>query len=486
MLVYRRMLRRRLPGALLLSSSLLASSLLGAQPSTSGAVQPIASLRLRAESWDWFDAGREGRYELGHALARVGATQRTGPWQWRAEAAAVYLAGLPGDAVKPAPAGQLGLGGTYYAANDRKTAVGGAFVRQAWLRWTRNGHAVRAGRFEFSDGLERAPKDPTLAAVKAQRIGQRLVGSFGFSPVQRAFDGVHVALDRGATNVTALLMRPTAGAFRVEAQEGLKVDMAYAAVSRGRVRAGSEMDVRLFGLWYADRRGTVPTDNRSLASRQADRGRVEVLTVGGHLAATQRIGRATIDGLAWGAVQTGDWGTQDHGANALALEGGVQHTSLPWSLWLRGGWLRTSGDATASDSRHGSFFQVMPTPRVYARFPFYNLMNSSELFVTAFAKPARTLALRSGVHALSLTSSRDLWYLGGGAFDDRVFGYVGRPSSGSASLASVADLSVAWQLTPRIGVELYGAVARGGDVISRTYGGSRYGRFVYLETTLTR
>jgi len=61
---------------------------------------------------------------------------------------ASLILGLPSDAVRPAPAGQLGLGGTYYyAANDQKESVAGVFVRQAWLRWARNGHAVRAGRF---------------------------------------------------------------------------------------------------------------------------------------------------------------------------------------------------------------------------------------------------------------------------------------------------------------------------------------------------
>lgn len=470
----------------LLVASLLATSSLGAQSPASSAIQPVASVRLRAESWDWFDAGPEGRYGLGHALARVGATQRTGAWQWRVEAGASLITGLPSDAVRPAPAGQLGLGGTYFAANGQKESVSAIFLRQAWLRWARNGHAVRAGRMDFSDGVERAPKDATLSALKAQRVGQRLIGIFGFSAVQRAFDGAHYTIDHGATNFTALAVRPTAGAYRAEAQEGLNVDLAYAAFSRGRVRSSSEMDVRLFGMWYADRRSTIPSDNRPLAVRQADRGDIRVATIGGHWAATRRVGRATIDGLAWGAVQTGDWGAQAHGANALALEGGVQHASLPWALWLRGGWLRASGDATASDARHGSFFQVMPTPRVYARFPFYNLMNSSELFVTVAAKPRRTVGLRGGVHALSLTEPNDLWYLGGGAFDGRVFGYVGRPSNGAASLATVADLSVTWQATPHVGVEFYGATARGGDVISRIYNGSRSARFFYLETTLTR
>lgn len=466
----------------------LATLTLGAQPPTPspGAVVPLASLRVRAESWDWFDAGPEGRYGVGHAVARFGATQQTGPWQWRLEGGTALFVGIPTDAVRPAPAGALGLGGVYYLANDRRENVAAIFLRQGWLRWSESGHAVRAGRFEFNDGVERTPKDPTLAALKSQRVGQRLIGSFGFAPAQRAFDGAHYSLTRGANNLTLLAVRPTTGAFRADAQDGLNVNMAYVALNRGRVGAASEMDVRIFGLHYADRRGTVPVDNRTLAVRQNDRDDIRVTTIGGHWVGTRRVGQATLDGLLWGAVQTGDWGALEHRGNAVAVEGGFQHAALPWSLWLRGGWLRTSGDDDASDAQHASFFQVTPTPRLHARFPFYNLMNSSEAFVTASVKPASAVGLRGGVHSVSLAEPGDLWYQGGGAFDRSTFGFVGRPSNGATSLAVVTDLSLTWQARPRIAIELYAANARGGDVIRRIYGGDSHGRFLYLETTLSR
>jgi hypothetical protein len=394
--------------------------------------------------------------------------------------------GLPDDATLPAPAGQLGLGSTLYAANDAKQNVTGVFVKQAFVRWANAGKSLRVGRFEFGDGAERAATDPTLAAVKAQRVGQRLIGPFGFSAVGRAFDGAHFAADWRGKNITLVAASPTAGAFRVDAQPGLNVDVAYAAISRGARSATSEQDMRLFGLWYADDRGTVPTDNRSAAARSADRGRVDVLTVGAHWAAVRKVGDAKFDVLAWGALQTGNWGRLDHAAHAAALEAGVQHSALPWGAWLRAGWLQTSGDDASTDDRHETFFQVLPTPRVYARFPFYNMMNSSEAFVTVQAKPHARVTLRAGMHDLRLTESTDLWYLGGGAFDARVFGFTGRPSSASTSLAMVTDLSIAWQAHKRVALELYGASARGGAVVKGAYSGSRDARFVYLETTLSR
>ena len=469
----------------ILAATLLAAPLIS-QPSPAAPVTLSASLRVRAELWDWFDAGAAGEYTYAHALARVAAARATGRWQWRLEAAVPVLMGLPDDATLAAPAGQLGLGSTLYAANDSKTSVTGIFVKQAFVRWTNAGKSLRVGRFEFGDGAERAATDPTLAAVKAQRVGQRLIGPFGFSAVGRAFDGAQFAADWGGKNFTAVVVSPTAGAFRVDAQPGLNVDLVYAALSRGARSTTTEQDMRLFGLWYADDRGTIPTDNRAAAARSADRGRVDVLTVGAHWAAVRKVGAAKFDAMAWGAVQGGHWGRLDHAAHAAALEAGFQHSALPWGAWLRAGWLQTSGDDASTDDRHETFFQVLPTPRVYARFPFYNMMNSSEAFVTVQAKPHAKVTLRAGMHDLRLTESADLWYLGGGAFDARVFGFTGRPSSASTSLATVTDLSIVWQAHKRVAVELYGAAARGGGVVKGVYGGSRDARFVYLETTFSR
>lgn len=479
-------MRHRLPVALAL---LLGAAPLTAQVAAGGAPPAVrwsASLRVRAESWDWFDEGAAGEYAYAHALAKVAAARATGRWQWRVEGAVPLLMGLPDDAVQAAPRGQLGLGGSYYATNDNKSSASSAFIKQAFVRWADGGRALRAGRFELSDGMERAVSDPTLSAVKTQRVGQRLIGPFGFTAVGRSFDGVHFAGDRRGTNLTVAAMRPTAGAFRVDGQPGLDVDVAYAALSRGAKSAAGEMDARLFGIWYADNRGTVPTDNRTAVLRNADRAAIEVLTLGGHFAAVRKAGSAKFDLLAWGALQSGSWGALDHSANAMVLEGGVQHSAWPWAAWLRAGVVRTSGDESATDGTHGTFFQNLPTARVYARMPFFNMMNSTEQFVTLQAKPHPRVALRGGVHAVALTEKTDLWYSGGGAYDSRAFGFAGRPASSADDLARLMDLSITWQAHPRLAVELYGAAARGGAVVQGAYSGGRDARFIYLETTLSR
>ena len=122
-------------------------------PAATGAVVPFASLRVRGEQWDWFGNDPAGSYGFVGALLRVGLSQARPTTSWNIELAAPALLGLPNDAIAPAPSGQLGLGGTYYAANDQASTPASVFVKQAWVRFgrppSRGGHALRLGRFEI-------------------------------------------------------------------------------------------------------------------------------------------------------------------------------------------------------------------------------------------------------------------------------------------------------------------------------------------------
>jgi hypothetical protein len=150
-----------------------------------------------------------------------------------------------------------------------------------------------------------------------------------------------------------------------------------------------------------------------LAVRASDHENIRIGTYGGDMLVAIPAGPGQFDFLFWGALQNGRWGSQGDSANAVAVEGGYQMTKLATSPWLRGGWFRSSGDNNATDANHNTFFQMLPTPRVYARMPFYNLMNNSDEFVQFMDKPAKSLALRSDLHWIQLTSPHDLWYQGG-------------------------------------------------------------------------
>jgi hypothetical protein len=458
-----------------------------AQPAP-GALAVTASLRTRAESWDWFDAGEQGEYAFLGSLLRAGLGQERSGFGWRAEVAAPVLLGLPDDAVLPPPQGQLGLGAAYSAANGEENAAG-LFLKQAWLRVGaapgREGHRLRVGRMEFVEGTETAPKDPTVAAVKRDRLAHRVLGNFGWSHAQRSFDGAHYAWTQGATGVTLLAARPTQGVFRVNGWPGLDVGVGYAALTRSFAWGGGSGEWRAFGMHYRDGRDAVATDNRPLPARQADAEDVAVTTLGGHYLHVFRTGAGEVDLLLWGAGQAGDWESQSHRAGAVAAEAGIQPGGLPaLRPWIRAGWFRGTGDGDPADGRHGTFFSVLPTPRIYARFPFFNQMNSRDAFASLALRPGQRLTVRTDVHALRLDDGADLWYSGGGAFEEASFGYAGRPSGGERGLATLFDLSADFRVSPRLSINGYVGWARGDEVLERVYPGGGDGRLAYLEAEL--
>ncbi|MGZ5473168.1 MAG: alginate export family protein [Thermoanaerobaculia bacterium] len=431
------------------------------------------SLRVRAEQWSFFEtSGFDDEYLFGAALLRASAAQQVNPsLDWQFELAAPMLIGLPDRAVAPAPRGQLGLGGTYYAANA-DTDVASVFPKQAFVRFRNGAHAIRAGRFELGEGGEVVPKNASLAAVKNARIAQRLIGAFGFSHVGRSADGAQYVFNTPALNVTAAAFRPTVGAFNTDGLgEVDDVGVVYAALTR----SGANDDARLFIMGYRDNRPLLKTDNRPAAARAQDLGDIKVSTIGAHY--LRAFGNANV--LAWIALQGGDWGLLEHRASAIALEGGYNFAG---DRKLRGGLFVSSGDDDPADDEHGTFFQVLPTPRAYARFPFYNAMNSKDAFVQYSMKPHTKVTLVSELHFLKLTEDRDLWYAGGGAFEDRSFGFAGRPANGSDDLARVLDVSVDYAMNPKTSFTAYAGFARGGDVVDAIFD-DESARFVYVEVT---
>jgi hypothetical protein len=124
---------------------------------------------------------------------------------------------------------------------------------------------------------------------------------------------------------------------------------------------------------------------------------------------------------------------------------------------------------------------VLPTPRVYARFPFYNQMNNKDQFVQLVVKPIKRLDVRTDLHFLQLTSGSDLWYQGGGAYDNKVFGFTGRPGNGKSSFASVYDASAEFQVIPSLLLTAYYAHSWGKSVIGAIYPAQKSAQFGYME-----
>jgi len=454
----------------------------GAGPLHIGSVAVSGMIHERYEDWDFFPSKGESSYGYSGSLLRLMLSQHEQSYDWGFELAAPILSGIPNHAVLPAPQGQLGLGGNYYAANHNDQNAASVFVKQAYLRLKGEHSNVRFGRFEFTDGGEVTPKDETLAMVKRDGISQRLIGTFGFSDVQRSFDGAQYTYSKGSWNFTAFSAVPDRGVYQVDGWGWVKTPVTYAALTKQATFGASKAEWRVFGIYYNDDRGVLKTDNRPAAVRARDLGGIDIGTYGGHYIQAIPTAAGTFDLLGWGALQTGRWGSLTQRSGAGAAEAGFQPAiAKAVRPWLRGGYFYSSGDNNPNDNTHGTFFAILPTPRVYARFPFFNEMNNRDLFGELMLRPAKALTLRSDVHGLWLANKNDLWYAGGGAFQPWTFGFNGRPSNGATGLATLYDISADYQWTRALSTGLYFAYARGGAVMAHIFPGDSNSKFGFVE-----
>ena len=450
-----------------------------------------ASLRVRGEFVDWFEpppgtapAGAE-RYDFFGSQLRVGARVLFPHVEVGVEVQDTRLANLPDDATLAPPQGSLGTGALYFLFTPH-TSQGETFLKQGFLTLRRSGFAATLGRFDYRDGLETVPADASLAFVKRTRIAERLVGPFEFTQVTRSFDGARLVYDDATWNATALAVRPTWGGFEVSANPHIAdVGLAGIALTLKRLPfAAPPIDARLFYLYYDDRRRDVlEVDNRPLAVRAADHGSIAIHTIGAHALTAFDAGPGIVDLLAWAVAQGGTWGGLEHSAWAYALEAGYQLPRLPASPWLRVGLDRSSGDDDPNDGLHETFFQILPTARSYAQLPFFNLMNTQDAFASLILRPHAMVTLRTDYHWLRVTEGRDLWYSGGGAQNDHLFGYAGSPANGRHDLAQLVDLSATIAVDRRLTFGGYFGHAFGGGVVAASFVG-RDTSYGFVEMTL--
>lgn len=423
------------------------------------------------------------RYAYVESLVRLGVAQKIKRIDWQLELSNPAILHLPSDAVSPVAAqGQLGLGGTYYASNTNNTYPAAASLKQGFVRYRygATGSTVRLGRFEFFEGQETVPKNATLAWLQTNRVAQRLVGNFGFSNGQRSFDGVDVHYARGSWELTGMAGRADQGVYNMNGNPELNTDIQYLAYSRRVFK--DHMMFRTFGLGYHDgRTGLVKTDNRALAVRTADKKNIRIGSYGADALASIPAGPGSFDVLGWGVLQNGQWGVLNHHAGAAAGELGYKFSKVATSPWIRGGFFRSTGDHNTTDDQHNTFFQVLPTPRVYARYPFYNLMNNKDQFVQVIDRPMKKIELRTDLHFLQLTSASDLWYQGGGSFDNKVFGFTGRSANSKSSFATIYDISAEYQLNPSFLLTTYYAHSWGKSVIGAIYPTEKNSNYGYME-----
>jgi hypothetical protein len=413
-----------------------------------------------------------------------GGVQRSAPaYDLTAALQYVQFGGLPQDAVGPGP---LGTGAVYFAHAGRSDSHQ-VYLRYANVRFKRlvPHTTIQVGRMPYASGGEAASGNPKLDAVKLQHLAARVIGEFGWSIYQRAYDGVRVDAARGRTTGTAFVLHPTQGGF--EDAAGLMmpdITVVGAAATMTSTMASPSAQYQMFAYRYRDTRTvTQRPDNTGRPAQSADIG---INTFGGSVvfAPPPTRGRQW-DGLVWVAAQAGSWYDLRHRAASVALEAGHQWAAARWQPWLRGGYLYASGDRNPSDDRHGTFFEMLPTVRQYAQSALYSQMNNTDLFAQLIARPRTDVTLRFDWHRVGLASSRDGWYFGSGATQQHgsIFGFATRPSFGATHLATIGEGSVDYAIAPHWSVNGYVAVGRGGDVVKPAFAGHTL-TFAYLENVL--
>jgi hypothetical protein len=456
-----------------------------------GDVIVTGSDRSRVYMWDWFTppAGNNQYSYLGNLL-RLNLAESRGSWDWDAEFAAPVLLGLPNNATAAAPQGALGLGSNYFSANNNNRNAAMVFAKQLYVRFKGIGGSdaskVQIGRFEFNDATEFTPKNATLAALRRDRVSARLIGTFGFSDVGRSFDGARYSYSTTSSDFTFVAALPTRGVFQVDGWGWNKVGLGYASYSHDWSKGNYAADTRVFAIDYDDWRDTVlKVDDRPAAIRKTDSENIHVQTFGAHSLHTYTAKAGIVDAVVWGAFQTGRWGTQTQLAYALDLEAGFQPKIAPkLKPWVRGGYTIGSGDGNPNDNRHGTFFQLAPTPRGYARFPFFNMMNVEDGYGSLILRPYAKITVSSEFHSLRLSNADDLWYSGGGVYQPWTFGYAGRSTSGRRSLGNLYDTSVEYRASRHATFTAYLGYMQGLAAMEEIYPEGKDGRFGYLEAFL--
>ena len=464
-------------------ASIIALGLVVASPVESTNPVFFGALRVRSESWGWFNpvgGGYDNNYTFSHNLLRFGGKLPVGhrlsglrPFETVAEVASPLLLGLPGNAVAPAPGGTLGMGGQYRLTNG--TQQGSMFFKTAYIHMPQQGlnPDVVLGRYEFADGLEALPSDSDLAYIQTQRIASRMISPDPFTAVGRSMDGFKVSRTINKHSQTLAGFYPTTGAFNMDGGDTIsKVRQLYVADASSNATSSN----RYFVGHYVDARGINAVDNTGVPNDVA----IEITTLGGHVLGGKTYGKSRVDTFLWGGMQTGNWGTHVHQAYAAAAEIGFKNPATK-GWWLRGGAGYFSGDANPGDGKHQSWAPQTYAPRLLFRTPVVTESNLQDLYAMAIKRNKRE-TIRLEAHAYRVDKPADRWYLGGPVFQSGgAFGLTGKPTAGLRDIASAVDISYDVTLNQRDTLNIYAGYVRGGAIAANSYSGrSAFLGFVQL------
>jgi hypothetical protein len=263
--------------------------------------QLTVSDRLRGEFADWFEAAPPNdnqRYDFLGNRFQFGIGVTRGPLSGFVQYQHTQLVNVP--------AGATGVGSTYFANTHQHFQEQG-WLRQGWLQaaptigdWHLT---VQGGRLRFADGSETVAPHANMQWVKSQRVAERLIGPFDFTHIGRSFDGVRVAGDTAALNLTGFALWPTSDGFEISAGRGMDVNLAGGSATVKDHPGFDRTEARAFWIYYYDGRASdgdgAVLDNRPLPARQADQRDLDVHTLGADVLRVEPLGPGKADALVW-------------------------------------------------------------------------------------------------------------------------------------------------------------------------------------------
>jgi hypothetical protein len=428
-------------------------------------ITPSYDLRLR---WETFDTPQRNpatdpTYDLYLLRFRAGLDLAWERWKLHGMLQAGGVANIPEN-------GAFAAGPTYFAANDQRRDVGVIGIAELYGAYEHDGLKLVLGRQPYVDGVEVQTGVAHLDAVKKRRLSDRLIGTSEWPNTARRFDGISGGYGAGSTHVAVFGLRPLGGAFESydEAFEEIDDVAVYGATVTGRHGQwipGTE--VRLFTVQYEDERLVSPD--------------LSLNTSG----ASFLIGNATSDLLLWGALQTGEWGSEDQDAWAFLVDLGRRFDNAPGKPDVHLAWEQSSGDTDPDDRSHGTFFNVLPTNhKFYGSMDYLAFQNLRDAYVEALFGVGPKLKVRTAFHDFALTETTDLWYGGSGAYEEGSFGYAGRAigrTYPSKSLGQELDLELTWPLASGFELGMGGGRWWSGEAAEAFFPRKHGGTWGYLQ-----
>ena len=393
-----------------------------------------------------------------------------------AEGQQAFVGGLTSDS--------SGAAATYRAntPGGDESSVNGFGLRQLWAEGRLGEASLRVGRQPIQAGTGIAYTEPAWSYVKLQRLAQRLVGTVGWSTVERSYDGLTGAVDAGGYRADLYAGQPTTGVYEVRHGYHPNWDILFGGVEltakRGTLVENSELSS--FFIGYSDDRD--PQDVSGLF------GNIRVYTLGASWLGIYPLGPGAVDTLFWAAGQVGRYPDQtpggvrnlDQRAYALIGEAGYQLALLPAKPWLRTGVNFASGDGDPDDGDHQTFFNLVPTNHPYYGFAdqlaFQNLVDWFAQ-LRLFPLPKTTVDLF--VHRFWLAEDADRRYAGSGAFSKQSLGFTSSASNGSRDVGTELDLVVGYAPSSHVSLQTGFCYLWGGDVFATS--ASRDVRWAYAQ-----